>query len=88
MRTSLVVLALLAPSVAAAQASLPEQVAPPAATYKPVTELDFREQAVTATGVGPSIVLGQERTPAPHGSFIVLRANFNPEINGTIGEIR
>ncbi len=78
----------LAPTVALAQSNVPEDVGERPAAYKPVEEHDFDGVNVDATAVRPGLVLSTERVPAPHATFIVLRANFNPEMDASAAEIR
>lgn len=89
MRPVAIVLAalVLSPTAALAQSTVPDSVAP-APAYKPVTEIDLEGADVHGRRDGPTVILDQQRTPADRTSFIVLRANFNPEMDQSATQVR
>ena len=67
---------------------LPAEEPAPVVTVKPVTELDFDPTAVNGQVVGPSGSVIFEAGKLSFAPLIQLRDNFNPEMTGSVAEVR
>lgn len=82
----LLTFALLASSLTAAPALAQEEDAPKL-VYKARTEIDFTELELRGELVRPSVVLVSD-IKRESFNFINLRADFNPEMQESLNEVR